>query len=156
MSNGVCYLAIAFILCILIRISYKRKVSLKLNIQKLRSWHFIPSLHGKQMGEKVEAGTDFIFLGSKVTVDSDCGHEIRRCLLLGSKEAMTNLDTVLKRRTSLCQKRSVQSELWLFHQPCMDVRVEPQRRQSTEELRLLNCGAGEDSRVPWTARGSNQ
>ena len=49
-------------------------------------------------GEKVEAGTDFIFLGSKVTVDSDCSHEIRRCLLLRSKEIMTNLDSVLKSR----------------------------------------------------------
>ena len=53
----------------------------------------------------MEAGTDFIFLGSKVTVDSDCGHEIRRCLLLGSKEAMTNLDTVLKRRDITLPKK---------------------------------------------------
>ena len=47
--------------------------------------------------EKVEAVTDFIFLGSKITVDSDCSHEIKRCLLLGRK-MMTNLDSVLKRR----------------------------------------------------------
>ena len=48
-------------------------------------------------GEKVEAVRDFIFLGSKITVDSDCSHEIKRCLLLG-KKAMTNLDSILKRR----------------------------------------------------------
>ena len=48
-------------------------------------------------GEKVEAVTDFIFLGSKITVDGDCSHEIERCLLLGRK-AMTNLDNVLKSR----------------------------------------------------------
>ena len=48
-------------------------------------------------GEGVEAVTDFIFLGSKVTVDGDCSHEIKRCLLLGSK-AMTNLDRILKSR----------------------------------------------------------
>ena len=48
-------------------------------------------------GEKVEAVTDFIFLGSKITADSDCSHEIKRCLLLGRK-AVTNLDSVLKRR----------------------------------------------------------
>ena len=48
-------------------------------------------------GEKVEAVTDFIFLGSKITVDSECSHEIKRCLLLGRK-AMTNLDSILKRR----------------------------------------------------------
>ena len=48
-------------------------------------------------GEKVEVMTDFLFLGSKITVDGDCSHEIRRCLLLGRK-VMTNLDSVLKRR----------------------------------------------------------
>ena len=47
-------------------------------------------------GEKVEAGTDFIFLGSKINVDGDCTREIQRCLLLGRK-AMTNLDSILKR-----------------------------------------------------------
>ena len=51
--------------------------------------------------EKVERVTDFIFLGSKITVDSDCSHEIKRCLLLGRK-AMKNLDRVLKREISLC------------------------------------------------------
>ena len=52
-------------------------------------------------GEKVEALTDFLFLGSKITVDGDCSHEIRRQLLLG-KKAITNLDSVLKIKTSLC------------------------------------------------------
>ena len=49
------------------------------------------------MGEKMETVTDSIFLGSKITMDRDCSHEIKRCLLLGRK-AMTNLDTILKRR----------------------------------------------------------
>ena len=83
------------------------KTGLKLNIQKTRIMASGPITLWQIDGKTMETGTDFIFLGSKVTVDSDCGHEIRRCLLLGSKEAMTNLDTVLKRRTSLCQKRSV-------------------------------------------------
>ena len=52
------------------------KASLKLNIKKIRSWHPVPSLRGKKKGKKVEAVTDFIFLGSKITVDSDCCHEI--------------------------------------------------------------------------------
>ena len=52
-------------------------------------------------GEKVEAVTDFIFMGSKITVDGDCSHEIKKHLLLGRK-AMTNLDRVLKAKTSLC------------------------------------------------------
>ena len=58
------------------------KVGLKLSIQKLRSWHLIPSLHGKQKRDKVEALTDFLFLGSKITVEGDCSHEIKRHLLL--------------------------------------------------------------------------
>ena len=56
--------------------------------------------------EKVEAVTDFLFLGSKITVDGDCSHKIRRQLFLGRKAA-TNLDMCEKAKTSLCQKRSV-------------------------------------------------
>ena len=62
-------------------------------------------------GEKVETVTDFIFLGSRIMVDSDCSHEIKRCLLLGRK-AMTNLDSVLE--TSLCQQWSVYSQSYGF------------------------------------------
>ena len=57
---------------------------LKLSIQKLRSWHLVPSLHGKYMGEKMETVTNFIFLGSKITVDGDCSHKIKdTCSLEG-------------------------------------------------------------------------
>ena len=69
------------------------KVGLRLNIQKLRSWHPVPSLHGKQM----ETVSDFSFLGSKITADGDCSHEIKRRLLLGRK-VMTNLDSIFKSR----------------------------------------------------------
>ena len=65
-------------------------------------------------------------------------------LLLGRK-AMTNLDSILKSRDIICQQKSVQSRLWFFQWSCMDVRVGPQRRLSTEESMLLNCGVGEDS-----------
>ena len=75
------------------------KAGLKLNIQKLRSWYPVPSLHGKIDGEKIETVTDCIFLGSKITVDGDCSHGIKRHLLLGRK-AMTNLDNILKSRDS--------------------------------------------------------
>ena len=74
-----------------------KKVGIKLSIHKLRSLHPALSLHGKQMGKKVETVADFIFLGSKISADSDCSHEIKRHLLLGRK-AMTNLDSILKRR----------------------------------------------------------
>ena len=63
--------------------------------------------------EKVEAVADFIFLSSKIAVDGDCSYEIKRHLLLVRK-AMTNLDNVLKTKTSLCCQRSVQSQLWFF------------------------------------------
>ena len=57
----------------------------------------VPSLHGKQMGKKMETVTDFTFGGSKITVDGDYCHEIKRCLLLG-RNTVTNLDNVLKSR----------------------------------------------------------
>ena len=73
------------------------KAALKLNIQKTKFMASGP-INSRQIdGEKVEAVTDFIFLGSKITEDGDCSHEIKRCLLLGRK-AMTNLDSVLRSR----------------------------------------------------------
>ena len=57
-------------------------------------------------GEKTETMTGFIFLGSKITADGDCSHEIKRRLLLGRK-AMTNLDSILKAETLLCQQKSM-------------------------------------------------
>ena len=72
------------------------EVGLKLNIQKLRhASGFITSW--QMMWKKMETMTDFIFLGSKITVDGDCSHEIKRCLFL-VKKALTNLDSVLKSR----------------------------------------------------------
>ena len=71
------------------------KIGLKLNIQKTRLWHLVPSWEID--GEAVETVTDFIFGGSKITVDGDCSHEIKRHLLLGRK-VMTNLDSIFKSR----------------------------------------------------------
>ena len=73
------------------------KVHLKLNIQKTKIMASSPITSWQIDGETVETVTDFIFLGSKITADSDCSHEIKRCLLLGRK-AMTNLDNIFKRR----------------------------------------------------------
>ena len=64
-------------------------------------------------GETTETVTDFIFLASKITVDGDCSHEIKRCLLLGRK-AMTTLHSILKSRATICQQRSVYSKLYFF------------------------------------------
>ena len=71
------------------------KASLKLNIKKTKIMASDPITSWQIEGEKVETVTDFIFLGSKITADGDCSHEIKRCLLLGRK-AMANLDSVLK------------------------------------------------------------
>ena len=71
------------------------KVGLKLNIQKTMIMAFGPTTSWEIDGETVETVSDFIFLGSKITADGDCSHEIRRRLLLGSK-VMTNLDSILK------------------------------------------------------------
>ena len=73
------------------------KAGLKLNIQKTKIMASGPITSWQIDGETVETVTDFIFLGSKITVDGDCGHEIKRHLLLGRK-AMTNLDSLLKSR----------------------------------------------------------
>ena len=73
------------------------KVGLKLNIQKTKIMASGPIASWQTGGETVEKVADFIFLGSKITADGDCGHEIKRCLLLGRK-VMTNLDGILKSR----------------------------------------------------------
>ena len=73
------------------------KVGLKLNIQKTKIMASGPITSWQRDGETVETVTDFIYLGSKITVDSDCSHEIQRHLLLGRK-ALTNPDSVLKSR----------------------------------------------------------
>ena len=73
------------------------KAGLKLTIQKTKIMAFSPITSWEKAAEKVEAMTDFIFLGSKSIVDGDCSHEIKRCLLLGEK-AMTNLHSILKSR----------------------------------------------------------
>ena len=73
------------------------KVGLKLNIQKMKIMASGPITSWQIDGETVETVTDFIFLGSKITADGDCSHEIKRLLLLGRK-VMTNLDSTLKSR----------------------------------------------------------
>ena len=73
------------------------KVGLKLNIQKTKTMASGPITSGQIDGETMEIVTDSIFLGSKITADGDCSHEIKRCLLLGRK-VKTNLDSILKSR----------------------------------------------------------
>ena len=99
--------------------------------------------------------TDFILGGSKITVDGDCSHEIKRHFLLGRK-SMTNLDSILKSRditlpTKVCLVKTMVFPVVMYGCESWTIKL------STKELMLLNCGVGEDSlRVPWTARRSNQ
>ena len=107
-------------------------------------------------GETVETVTDFIVLDSKITVDGDCSHEIKRCLLLGRK-AMTNLESILKRRditlpTKVCLVKAMVLPVVMYGCESWTVKKAERRRIDAFELwcwrRLL--------RVPWTARRSNQ
>ena len=82
------------------------KVGLKLNIQKMKIMASGPITSCEIDGETVETVSDFIFVGSKITADGDCSHEIKRCLLLGRK-VMINLDSILKTETLLCQQRFI-------------------------------------------------
>ena len=90
------------------------KVGLKLNIQKTKIMASVPTILWQIDGETMETVIDFIFEGSKITADGDSSLEIKRRLFLGSK-VMTNLDSILKTETLLCQQRSIKSKLWLFH-----------------------------------------
>ena len=81
------------------------KAGLKLNIQKTKLMASSPITSWEIDGKTMETVTDFIFLGSKITADGDCSHEIKRCLLLGRK-AMTNLDSIWKTETLLGWQRS--------------------------------------------------
>ena len=92
---------------LLIKVKKKHeKAGLKLNIQKMKIMASSPITSWHRDGEKVEAVTDFIFLGSKITADSDSSHEIKRRLLLGRK-AVTNLASILKGRDITLATRSV-------------------------------------------------
>ena len=82
------------------------KPGLKLNIQKMKIMASGPITLWQVDGETVETVSDFIFLGSKITADGDCSHEIKRRLLLGRK-VMTNLDSILKSRDITFQQRSI-------------------------------------------------
>ena len=84
-------------------IEESEKVGLKLNIQKTKIMASGPVTPWQIDGERVETGADFIVLGSKITTDGDCSHEIKRCLLLGRK-VMTNLDSILKSRDYFANK----------------------------------------------------
>ena len=125
------------------KVKESEKFVLKFNIQKTNIMAFGP-ITSCQIGEGgMETVTGFIFLGSKITVDSDCSHEIKRRLLLGRK-AMTNLDSIFKSRDNTLPTKVhiVKAMVFLVvTYGCESWTIE----LSAEELMLLNCGIGEDS-----------
>ena len=132
------------------------KVALKLNIQKMKIMASGHIISWQIDGEAMETGRDFTFLGSKVTADGDCSHEIKRCLLLGRK-VMTNLDSILKSRGIALPRKIHLVKAMVFPGVMYEceswtVKKAECKRIDAFELwcwrRLL--------RVPWTARRSNQ
>ena len=91
---------------LLMKVKDSEKVGLKLNIQKTKIMASGPITSWQIDGETMKTVSDFIFLGSKITPDGDCSHEIKRHFILGRK-VMTNLDSILKAETLLCQQRSI-------------------------------------------------
>ena len=98
------------------------KAGLKLNIQKTKILASGPITSWQIDGETVETVTDFIFVGSKISADSDCSHEIKRCSLLRRK-VMTNLDSILKSRDITLPTKGHLVKAMVFQWSCMDVRV---------------------------------
>ena len=132
------------------------KAGLKLNIQKTNIMLSDPITSRQIEGEKVETVTNFIFLGSRITVYDDCSHEIKRCLLLGRK-FMTNLDSILKSSditlpTKVQIVKAIVFPVVMYRCESWTIKKAECQRVDAFELwcwrRLL--------RVPWTARRSNQ
>ena len=132
------------------------KVGLKLNIQKTKIMACGPITSWQIEGETVETVTDFILLGSKITADGDCSHEIKRHLLL-ERKTMTHLDSILKSRditlpTKVCLVKAMVFPVVMYGCESWTIKKAERWRIDAFELwcwrRLL--------RVPWTARRSNQ
>ena len=132
-----------------------KKSGLKLNIQKTKIMAPSPITSWQVSGEQMEVVTDFIFLGSKITADGDCSHEIKGHLLLGRK-VMTNLDSIFKSRditlpTKVCLVKAMVFPAVMYGCESWTIKKAEHRRIDAFELccwrRLL--------RVPWTARRSN-
>ena len=121
------------------------KAGFKFNIQKMEFTISSPITSWQIEGKKVEAMTDFIFLGSKITVEGDCRHEIKRPLLLG-RIVMTNLDSMLKSRDiTLPAKVHLVQAMFFFPVVMYGCESWTIKKLSDEEFMLLNCGIGEDS-----------
>ena len=132
------------------------KVGLKLSIQKTKIMASCPVTSWQIDGETMETVTGFIFLGSKITADGDCSHEIKRCLLLGRK-AMTTLDSILKNwditlPTKVHLVKAMVSPVVMYGCESRTIKKAEHQRIDAFELWCWRRHSG----VPWTARRSNQ
>ena len=127
----------------------REKVGLKINIQKTKIMASGPITSWQIDGETVETVTDFVFLGSKITADGDCNHEIKRHLLLGRK-VMTKLDSMLKSRGIILPTKVYLVKAMVF--PVVTCGCESWiiKKLSIEDTMLLNFDVGEDS---WESLG---
>ena len=132
------------------------KVGLKLNIQKIKITASGPITSQQMDGETVETGTDFIFLGSQITADGDCSHEIKRLLLLWKKN-YSNPDSILKSRDITLMAKVCLVKAMVF--PAVMYGCESWTKKKAEHQRIdafeLWCWR-RLLRVPWTARRCNQ
>ena len=135
---------------------HSEKAGLIISIQKTKIMVSTYITSWQIDGETMETVTDFISLGSNITEDGDCSHEIKRCLLLGRK-AVTNLDSILKGRditlpTKVCLAKAMVFPVVMYGCESWTIKKAEHRKIDAFELwcwrRLL--------RVPWTARGFNQ
>ena len=131
-------------------------MALKLDIQKTNIMASGPTTSWQKDGKTVETVTDFIFLGSKITADGDCSHEIKRHFLLGRK-VMTNLDSILKSRdftlpTKVHLVKAMVFPVVMYR--CESWTVKKAQRRKIDAFELW-CWRRR-LRVPWTARRSNQ
>ena len=114
------------------------KADLKLSVQKTYILASSPITSWQIDGERVETVADFIFLGSKITADGDCSHEIKRCLFLGRK-SMTNLDSILKSRditlsTKVCLVKAMVFPVVMYGCECWTLKKAEHRRIDAFEL----------------------
>ena len=141
---------------LLIRVKESERAGLKLNIKKTKIMASGAITSWQMEGEKVEVVTDFLFLVFKITVDGDCSHEIRRCLLLHRK-AMTNLDSVLKSRdvTLATKVHIVKAMVFpVVMNGCESWTIKKAECGIIDTFEL--CRLRRLLIVPWTTRRSNQ
>ena len=132
------------------------KAGLKLNIQKTKIMASAPITSWQIDGERMETVTDFIFLGSKITADGDCSHEIKSRLVLGRK-VMTNIDSILKSRNITLPAKAYIVKAMVFPEVmhgCESWSIKKAECQRTGAFELWYWRRV--LRVPWTARRSNQ